>query len=448
MSREEKKRNYSNGVLGILIVLLLVQASFLWISLRNRPQKPQEALRVDEFYQEILMPQKLVLNYGQGDHTLRYHFSDIWKQTSSQIAEILSDATPEDLRPMTAEEFMSALQAPSIVYQYNGPLSGSILINLLDRQNKMPNRINIPLDSVYVAKDGSVCLAGGSDYYRLLNVKSKIPVGEILESNRHLDTKYLTFDEMFQIKRDLYLPKYDAVQLEKITYTSGLLNLDKRVKNNLAERFLGVPIDLIREIYQMDKVNYVYENKFLSLNEDGTISYSNEDDFLVEDRNLYKSLNQAMLFISSKTGMTAQMYLEKVVPVEYKKNLGYRFYFNVKENSVPVVPLRKDQSYIEIEVYSDYVKSYKEIYRKKVEDPFYRREYVKMTPLYNILSANLKLFNQATPEDVLHGISYLSIVYLDNVKAENAPLEMALEVTYHDEWYYFDLQTGKMIMKR
>lgn len=448
MPKTKQKKNYSNLILGILIFLLLLQAFILWISLYNKPKKRQEPLKVEEFYQEILMPQKLVLNYGMNDHTLRYHFNDIWKQTSQQIAKILSDATPEDLRPMTPEDFMKALQSPSLLYQYNGPLSGTILINLLDRQNKMSNRISIPLDSIYVAADGSVCLAGGSDYYRLANIKSDIPVREILENNRNLDTKYLTFDEMFQIRRDLYLPKYDVIHLEKATYTSGLLDLEKRVKNNLAERFLGAPIDLIREIYQMDKINYVYENKFLSLNKDGSISYNNEDDFLVEDRNLYKSLNQALLFISGKTGMTAQIYLEKAVPVKYKKNLGFRFYFNLKENSVPVVPLAKDQSYIEIEVYSDHVKSYKELYRKKVEDPSYRKEYIKMAPLYNIISSNLQIFGQASPADVLRGISSLSIVYLDDVKAENAPLDMALEVTYNNQHYYFDLQTGKLIIQR
>lgn len=448
LKKRWKKDFLPDFFLALLIFLLFFQGKFLWISFQPAKEIKRERIQTDEIINEVLMPQKLVLNYGPRDHMVRYRFQDLWQENREEVTRILTEARPQDLTAISREDFLACQKDPSIVFKYKGPLSGSILINLMDQDNHREDHINIPLDAIYLSKSNEVILAGGGKYYRLRHQNNTLDIEEILKEHRDLENYYLTFEESFQIKKDLLLPKYDVMTLEKIHFTSGLLHLEKEVKSNLAERFLGASIDYIREIYQEDRINYVLDNKFLSLTEDGLISYTNEEDFVAEDRNLYKSLNEALAFISSKTGLSTQIYLEKLVPVETKSNLGYKFYFNLKENGYPVIPLSEEKSFIEVEVYSDHVKSYQEVYRKKVEDPSYRQEYVRMLPLYNILTGHLDLFQQETTEDVLQNIDYLSIVYIDPLKGDNALLKPALEVHYSNMSYYFDLKTGALIMKR
>ena len=258
----------------------------------------------------------------------------------------------------------------------------------------------------------------------------------------------INFYEAYGIKKDIYIPDDDYLSLQKVSYISGLYNLEEDKKSTLAERFLNVPIDYIREITVDGKNTYIYENEYLSLSSEGIIEYSLESLFDVKSRDLNKSLDRAVEFIAQKTGISSGIYLEKIEPCDYNGNLGYRFFFNLKDGQIPLVLPSKDHSFIEIDVYSEFVKNYREYYIRKDNNPIYKREKIYLQDIHRIINKNKDLFNDVTTMDVLSAVENLNLVYLsfNNYEAEEPML--VYEMAYMGNIYYFNTESGKLMMIR
>lgn len=204
----------------------------------------------------------------------------------------------------------------------------------------------------------------------------------------------------------------------------------------------------MRELSADGKNTYIYENEYLSLSRDGIIEYSLESLFDSKMRNLNKSLDQAVEFIAQKTGISSGIYLEKIEPIEYNKNLGYRFFFNLKDGQIPLVLPSKEHSFIEIDVYSEFVKNYREYYIRKDDNPIYKKEKIYLTDIHRILNKNKKLFSYKSAMDILKNIDSLNLVYLSFNKFETEEPMLVYEMSYMDNIYYFNTEDGKLMMVR
>ncbi|WP_019139034.1 hypothetical protein [Peptoniphilus timonensis] len=371
--KKKYPKSLSTFLIFFLILLLVLQSKNLWLSFDGKTEDEIQIGDVDEFLQEILTPQRIIANLGDRQHYMTTDLRPYWKMTGENISEKLQKATSENLKLIDTEEYLNLQKEKSLVFKFNSPLSGSVFVNLIgDKRNS--NDINLSVDSIYISDLGEIYISGSKNFYKLVDIKVDFEIDEILKEVKAKGIKAVNFYEAYGIKKDIYIPDEDYLSLQKVSYVSGLYNLEENKKSNLAERFLGIPIDFIREMTVDGKNTYVYENEYLSLSSDGIIEYSLESSFDVKTRDLNKSLDRAIEFIAQKTGISSGIYLEKIEPCNYNDNLGYRFFFNLKEGQIPLVLPSKDHSFIEIDVYSEFVKNYREYYIRKDNNPIYKKE--------------------------------------------------------------------------
>lgn len=430
-----------------LVILLVFQSKNLWLSFDTKSENQTKIGDVDEFLQEILTPQKLIANFGNRDHYMTTDLGSYWKMTGENISEKLQKANSENLKLIDTEEYLNLQKQESLVFKFNSPLSGSVFVNLIgDKRNS--NDINLSVDSIYISNLGEIYISGSKNFYKLVDIKVDFDIGEILKEVRSKGIRAVNFYEAYGIKKDIYIPDEDYISLQKVAYESGLSNLEDSMKSSLAERFLGIPIDYIREMFVDGKNTYVYENEYLSLSSDGIIEYSLESLFDVKSRDLNKSLDRAVEFIAQKTGISSGIYLEKIEPCDYNDNLGYRFFFNLKDGQIPLVLPSKDHSFIEIDVYSEFVKNYREYYIRKDDNPIYKKEKINIEGIHKILKKNRETFDYKPVMDILSSIDNLSLVYLSSSSSHAEEPSLVYEMTYMGSVYYFDVEDGNLMMVR
>ena len=330
--------------------------------------------------------------------------SEFWKITAESISKKLQNATSENLKVISIDEYLNLQSQRSIVFKFNSPLSGSVFVNLIG-DNRNSNEINLSVDSIYIS--------GSKNFYKLIDIKVDFQIDEILNKVREKGLHAVNFYEAYGIKKDIYIPSENYISLQKVSYISGLYNLEDDKKNALAERFLNVDSDFMRELSADGKNTYIYENEYLSLSRDGIIEYSLESLFDSKMRNLNKSLDQAVEFIAQKAGISSGIH-----------------------------------SFIEIDVYSEFVKNYREYYIRKDDNPIYKKEKIYLTDIHRILNKNKKLFSYKSAMDILKNIDSLNLVYLSFNKFETEEPMLVYEMSYMDNIYYFNTEDGKLMMVR
>lgn len=437
----------STYILIGLILLLVFQSKNLWLSFDTKPEDKVKIGEVDEFLQEILTPQRLIANFGEREHYMTTDLSSYWKMTGENISEKLQKATSENLQLIDIEDYLKLQKQKSLVFKFNSPLSGSVFVNLIgDKRNS--NDINLSVDSIYISELGDIYISGSKSFYKLADIKVDFDIDEILKEVKTKGIRAVNFYEAYGIKKDIYIPDEDYLSLQKVAYVSGLGKLEEGMKANLAERFLGIPIDYIREMSVDGKYTYVYENEYLSLSNNGIIEYSLESLFDVKSRDLNKSLDRAVEFIAQKTGISSGIYLEKIEPCDYNESRGYRFFFNLKDGQIPLVLPSKDHSFIEIDVYSEYVKNYREFYIRKDDDPIYKKDKISIEGIHKILRKNRRHFNNKSVMEILSSIDNLNLVYLIFSSEEAEEPTLVYEMTYMGNFYYFNVENGSLMMVR
>lgn len=437
----------STYILIGLILLLVFQSKNLWLSFDIKSEDKVKIGEVDEFLQEILTPQRLIANFGDREHYMTTDLSSYWKMTGENISEKLQKATSENLQLINIEEYLKLQKQKSLVFKFNSPLSGSVFVNLIgDKRNS--NDINLSVDSIYISELGDIYISGSKSFYKLADIKVDFDIDGILKEVKTKGIRAVNFYEAYGIKKDIYIPDEDYLSLQRVAYVSGLGKLEEGMKANLAERFLGIPIDYIREMSVDGKYTYVYENEYLSLSNNGIIEYSLESLFDVKSRDLNKSLDRAVEFIAQKTGISSGIYLEKIEPCDYNESRGYRFFFNLKDGQIPLVLPSKDHSFIEIDVYSEYVKNYREFYIRKDNDPIYKKDKISIEGIHKILKKNRRHFNNKSVMEILSSIDNLNLVYLIFSSEEAEEPTLVYEMTYMGNFYYFNVENGSLMMVR
>ena len=398
-------KSLSTFAIIFLILLLVFQSKNLWLSFDTRDESEKTIGDVNEFLKEILTPQRIIANFGERDHYMTTDLGEYWKETAEDISEKLQRATSENLK-------------------------------LID------------VDSIYISDTGEIYISGSKSFYKLMDIKVDFPIEDILTEVKAKGLRAINFYEAYGIKKDIYIPDEDYLSLQEVSYVSGLYNLEEGKKSTLAERFLDVPIDYIRELTVDGKNTYIYENEYLSLSSEGIIEYSLESLFDVKSRDLNKCLDRAVEFIAQKTGISSGIYLEKIEPCDYNENLGYRFFFNLKDGQIPLVLPSKDHSFIEIDVYSEFVKNYREYYIRKDDNPIYKREKIYLEAIHRIINKNSDLFDDKKAMDVLASVDNLNLVYLSFSSQDAEAPMLVYEMTYMGNIYYFNTESGKLMMVR
>lgn len=448
-----KKKDFILNILLIFLVALAIfQSSLLWIKFPNlsRPSSSPQDDR-QSLVKRLFNPEKTVINFAKNDHTVIYDSNDIYKQYRNSIFESFNNLEEDDFKEITAESYMELMNKPSIVFQFtNNLLSSTNLFGIITNSDDSNN-----LQEIYIAED---CLAyeRNNKYFikndiSFLEIKNTI---EPLKDNVKEYVPYLNFKEKYDMDKNI-LTRLDSHMIsEKLTYSKDISGIDKKYKTSLVTRFLNIDIDYVNQITRPGGTIYSYGDKYISFNDDGLIEYVNNGNFQANNLNLFSSLSNSIDFIISKLGTVENLKLVDVEAIEDNSNKGYKISFDYKENNMLVYPAsEKTKAYVEIEIFSNHVKSFRQEYRKVKDQNKQNFDLINILPLEEIIYRNQDKFienpNAESINYILSNIDSITEVYIENINDDSEQvLTKAIRIDFMQKEFFFSLKTGKFIMER
>lgn len=376
------KERLKTFLLMSLVGISLLFTKRLWIELPNETFKifknQNEAYSTSYLLSDMIVPNKYLLNLNEKNHTLFYDDSKhgLWTTARSALTDSLGskDTIVEDL---SNEEFSTYNWRRSIVFYFPEKVNTYMLAKALNVKD--PNIIvdTIPnIESIYIYlgkgdpffvfsyQGRNVIIYNPSiDTIKIREQVLKIEEGDNINYYFSMKEKVATN----RINNDIYVP-YDGMKnnLATVYVENEIRNLDEDKKEEMAEKFFNKSIDYIREIVENNgSTIYVYNQRVLKFNINGTLEYFQALEEVVKKRNLYESLNTAAEFISKNAGVTKGMYLAKVEEIKVDDNLGYNLTFRYRIRGIPVILGNEEVvDFVKIEVFNDHVRSYKHFIRR------------------------------------------------------------------------------------
>ena len=466
----------------ILLFSLVCMSVFftqkLWIQLPSEMFKvfePKEVISDSYALSDMIAPNKYLLNFGEKKHTLEYDDSKygVWDSSRIILTEILSSDTIT-VQEITKDEYLRHREDRSIVFNFPEVINTYILAKTWDV--KAPNIIadtipNIDDIYIYLGSGNPFFVFSGENKYlevhdnTINNVILKDQLAEI-ENTKDYDY-YYSLKETYEIDNDIYIP-YEMKNKLSIAYVSNEIpTLEAAEKSDLAERFFVKDIDYIREIVEGNgSTIYVYDNRVLKLNVNGTIEYFHALEENSSKRNLYMSLSTVADFITQKISSQKGMYLASIEDIESENNQGYRLTFRYRIRGIPVLlGNREVGDYIQIEVFNNHIKSYKQLTRREMDmDLNALIESKKMLSSGEVLDKNydfleskyLQINNKTKEEigenilrEVLSTIDDITLSYYDpNLKDKSEKLIGVWVIRADERIYAFNVFTGNLVFER
>jgi hypothetical protein len=211
---------------------------------------------------------------------------------------------------------------------------------------------------------------------------------------------------------------------------------------------------------------YIYNNKVLKFNMNGTVEYFHSLEDTVQERNLYLSLSTAAEFISQKAYSAKGMYLAGIQEIEADGSLGYSLTFRYRVRGIPVLlGNREVEEYVQIEVFNNQVRSYRQLFRREMDlniaslqdsrqimssfdviDQnylFLESEYLKHT------GESKEQLGDQVVQRVLSSVEDITISYYDpGLKDQEERLIGVWLIRAHGSVYAFNAYTGMLVYQR
>ncbi|MDO5040524.1 MAG: hypothetical protein Q4D95_00375 [Peptoniphilus sp.] len=446
-----KKKITLNFILVFLVLLTILQAGALWIQLSSKSEGKRRAQNEDaSYFKTMLRPEKAVINFSGYDHTLLYDCRDIYDRYRDLIIETLGKTSVEEMILLSTEEYMDLMKKSSIVFQFNDDIEGNIFANFTGL-GAVNSQENSQLREIYLSNEEVAISMDEKHYYVNIQGVEGLESEIISLKNTEYDP-YLNFKELYDIDKNIYFPARNQFLVDRVFYMSNIDNMNDVYRQNIVERFLSMDIEYVNQITQSEETIYAFGQKYLKFSNDGTIEYVNNEEFSSQNLNLYTSLNTGINFIISILGSAENLRVVGIEKLDEAGNMGYRIFFNYIEDNITVYPHREDKkSYLEVEVYSNHVKSFKQLYRRRVETHSTVEEVQSIMYLDRIVDRNIEKFvpssNEKSLREILGKITSISTVYIDDMKPGSTALLPALKINYEGRQLYFSLKSGRFLME-
>lgn len=113
----------------------------------------------------------------------------------------------------------------------------------------------------------------------------------------------------------------------------------------------------------------------------------------------------------------------------------------------------KTKAYVEIEIFSNHVKSFRQEYRKVKDQNKQNFDLINILPLEEIIYRNQDKFienpNAESINYILSNIDSITEVYIENINDDSEQvLTKAIRIDFMQKEFFFSLKTGKFIMER
>ncbi len=365
-----------------LVGISLLFTKKLWMELPNEMLgvffRKEEAYSVSYLLSDMIMPNKYLLNFNDTLHTFFYDDSKhgLWTNSRKILNGILG-AKDIKVVDLSNDEFLIYNEKRSISFYFPEKTNTYILAKSLDV--KEPNIIvdtmpNINSIYIYLGKGNPFFVFSNGErhigiYDHSIDVASlKERVFNIEKAKNY--NYYHSMKRTLGVDNDLYVSFEMKNVLPEVYVENEIRNLDEEEKNELARKFFNKPINYIREIVESNgSTMYIYNQRVLKLNVNGTLEYFHPLEQTVKKKNLYQSLSTAAEFISKNVGVPKGMYLSKIEEIEADESQGYNLTFRYRIKGIPVILGNDMVDFVQIEVFNDHVRSYKHFIRKDMNKP-------------------------------------------------------------------------------
>lgn len=473
------KEKLKTFLLFSLVGISFIITQKLWIQLPANFLKSLDINRsvISTSYaiSDMISPNKYLLNFNSDNHTVVYDDSKygLWSNSKvalKQIFELRTIKTDE----ITNEDYIKYAKDKSLVFYFPEEISTYILAKAWNIRK--PNDIVDAMPSIssiyiYLGNGEPFFVLTGSDK-RIIVKDENINLDQLKKDINIIDSdkeypNYYSMRERLDTDNDIYVLFNINNILPRVFVSNEIALMNETQKNNLAKRFFNKDIGYIREIVEASgSTIYIYDQKVLKLNINGTLEYFHGLEESIKERNLYQSLSAAADFISQKSGVQKGMYLSKSEKIEVDENLGYRLSFKYRVRGIPVIlgNLQVDE-YIQIDVFKDQIRNYKQYVRKEMNlTPNTFIENKPMLTSYDVLDINhgiLKnryLINNSFEGEleegeqinrVLNKISDITLAYYDPcLKDKEERLIGVWVVKLEDRVLAFDAYSGSLVYER
>ncbi|MGN9164863.1 hypothetical protein ACTNDY_06195 [Tissierellaceae bacterium HCP3S3_D8] len=472
------KERFKTFLLLSLVSISIIITQKLWIQMPNQIFGLfDEPLEVTSPYvlSDMIAPNKYLLNFNSKNHTLVYDDSKygMWLTSRKSLVALLSskNITIDDI---SNEEYLDYQNKKSVVFYFPEEVNTYILTKAWDI--KKPNSIvdTMPnIDSIYIY------LGSGDPFFIFTDGEKRVAIRDSsidvqrlrAEINKIEDKKgyiyYYSMSETLGTQNDIFIPYSIDNSLPEIYVANEVALLDYGEKDKLAEKFFNKSIDYIRGIVESNGSSiYVYNQRVLKLNINGTIEYFNALDEPVKERNLYKSLLSAANFISEKTGVQKGMYLAKIEDIQSDNSFGYRFTFRYRVRGIPVILGNQEvEEYVKMEVFNNHIRSYK-YYARKDMNKFPRKiiENKNMISAFDAIDKNYELLEEwylsdnniekesedaSLVNEILSSIEDITLAYFDPcLKDKDEKLIAVWVINFNGRLLAFDAYNGILVYER
>lgn len=468
--------------LKTLLLISLVGISLLftkksWIEMPNGLANIFEAEKVYSstyLLSDMLAPNRYLLNFDAKYHTvLNNDFENGLEAHAKELITAGLNSREIEIRDLSDEEYHAYNDRRSVVFYFPDKVNTFILSKVLDIDK--PNAIadSIPeIDKVYIY------LGEGEAFYIFSDEKDHIKVySQSLDTSKlgervdQIEAKknYNYYDSMenrFGIKSNIFIPYEMNNPIPRVFVENKIVSFTEDDKKQLVETFFDKDIDYIREIVENNgSTIYVYNQRVLKLDINGTLEYFNSLDKKVNKRNLYASMNTATDFISKNTDLIRNMYLNKIEEIEVDGSMGYRFTFGYRVGGIPVILGNEEvEDFIEMEVFNSEIRLYKHHIRRYMNRELERISFEKkilssfqvidMNDEF-IMNAYLKENNIDLKEDeniieeVLSSIKNIDLAYFDpSIKTIGEELIPVWVIESEKGYYAFNVYNGQLVYQQ
>lgn len=370
----DKERIKTLFLVGLFLISIFL-ANEIWIELPSI-FLPSFTEDLDEEYNkysvsDIISPEKILVNFNTSSNTILYSDVDnnLWNEGKKIIIKLFESDKLEQ-EEIGIEEFRKYREVKSLDYYFPEEIHVHLLSKVIDAN--MPKYILDNIDSINdihinLGKDTFVVLSNGDKHIKLTatNIKVQKMRKIINDIGKETYTKFVAFKDILPIENEVYIPinmnyKLPEIQVRK---EIDVKKIKEEELDSIVEKFFDKDPNYVRRIEENNGTKiYIYNQQMLKIYNDGMIEYLNSLEKTVRNRELYKSLDKAINFISNHIGWPENAYLKSIEPIEKDNNKGYKFEFSYKVNGAEILFDKEEHSLdqpIEIKVFNEQITSYK-----------------------------------------------------------------------------------------
>ena len=342
--RIEKIKTATLVVLFLTTILLL---SFFWknISLEGLPfairSMGDTTPRVVLSAQQVLLPQKVEVNFGSGAYTESTgQEKEVWEALVGVLTQISQGETVL-LEEITPEQYQKVMEFRSIRadFGYSIPFQDLCKQYQIKRHQSMEGVQRVSSMSFSTGSPESFLLvdAESGRYYRLVADQPLSPLSSLVdEIEAGGFTPYYEASTFFGVDNRTRMPVTLQTGLTQLPYETEFTTSEADKIRALAESFFGSSFDFIRKITESDgSVVYLYGygQKLFTLDQSGILEYKEDlAPAADEEQDFFASLDLALQYLSFHgpalgEDQALQLTLHKSTSIERGGNRGYRFVF-------------------------------------------------------------------------------------------------------------------------